>query len=564
MNMPSLEYSDDKERSAVLRSRHADWIEPLLQEPIVTPRAYVAQAPAEHRRSFGQYFTPSRIAAWMADWVIQPSTRSLLDPAAGTGVLLQAALRQQQRHAEIALTALDADPAILQVLAHNLRDAQARLTIRQQDFLLDDDPAAYDAIICNPPYLRHRRLHDRQALLAGLERQLGIKLSAFSNSYVLFMLKIATRLAAQGRATIITPVEYLNANFGVPIRSFLLRRNLVDGLLLFEHTRLVFDDANTTACVLLLRADRVPDDPIVFAHVADETELAPIDELPAHAVARYAPSSLDAEAKWLRLFPATPAAPTWLPDQRMVALGSLAEVRRGIATGANEFFTLTEAERADHAIPTEYARLCITKAAHAPHLVFTADDLAGLRETNKKIYLLDAQSDLPEPLRIYLERGLRLGIDRRFLPAHRTLWFAMEHRPVAPLWVNVFSRRGFRFVLNDAQIANLTPFHCIYPSLAHSSHLLLLAAFLNSAIAESVIAGQQRIYGSGLRKFEPLDVAALAVPDPAVVPEGLGLEIRELYRQRCELERSDPGAARLLSKTIDRLWREYLGGASER
>lgn len=538
------------------------WLSPLLREPGITPHAYVTHAPPEYRRAWGQYFTPQRIAEWMAANVLQPGTRSILDPAAGTGVLIEALLHQPGWKPETALTAVDADPAILRVLRHNLQTAALpNLTIRRQDFLLDADYTRYDAIICNPPYIRHRRLRDRQALLSTFERRLDLKLSAFSNSYVLFILGIAARLAAHGRAAIITPFEYLNANFGVPIRSFLLRHNLVDGLALFDHTRLVFDDANTTACVLLLRADRATDDPIPFVHVADEAELAPIEQLPERAIARYRLAELDAEAKWLPLFPAMPTAPTWLPDRRMVPLRELADVRRGIATGANDFFTLTETERARHEIPLAQTRLCITKASHAPYLRFTADDLQHLHEADKKIYLLDVRDELSRAVQAYLDRGQRLGIHRRFLPAHRGVWFATEPRPVAPLWVNAFSRRGFRFVLNDAGCANLTTFHCIYPLGTEREQIVLLAAFLNSAIAATVIARQHRIYGSGLHKFEPLDVAALHVPDPAALPGSLSAAICQMYLHCCAVERTDRSEAGLLKVEIDRLWSEQLGGA---
>ncbi|MBV9790714.1 MAG: N-6 DNA methylase, partial [Chloroflexi bacterium] len=561
-----MEDLDDEERIDMVRSFDAldksGWLAPLLRESHVTPQAYVTHAPPEHRRHFGQYFTPQRIAEWMAAYVLQPDTRTVLDPAAGTGVLLEALLQQPGWKPEIALTALDIDPAILQVLAHNLDSAApSKLMLRQGDFLLDPDASLYDAIICNPPYIRHRHLRNRQALLGMFERRLDLKLSAFSNSYVLFILGIATRLAAHGRAAIITPFEYLNANFGVPIRSFLLRQNLVDGLALFEHTRLVFDDANTTACVLLLRAGRAADDPIAFVHVADETELAPIDDLPEQTITCYRVAELDAEAKWLPLFPSTPTAPVWLPDRRMVALGELADVRRGIATGANDFFTLTETERTSYGIALTQTRLCVTKAAHAPDLRFTDADLERLRAADKKIYLLDTRDELTSAIRAYLDRGEQLGIHRRFLPAHRSVWFAPESRPVAPLWVNAFSRRSFRFVLNDAGIANLTTFHGIYPFVTERDPLLLLAAFLNSGIAATVIARQHRIYGSGLHKFEPLDVAALHAPDPASVPDSLSAAIVQAYLRRCEIERTDRDEAARLKDEIDQLWREYLRGA---
>jgi adenine-specific DNA-methyltransferase len=541
------------------------WVAPLLQQPQISPQLYCAAAPLAHRRRFGQFFTPPHIAAWMADYVAQPHVAAALDPAVGTGVLAGALLDHPRLPRAAILRAYDRDPTMIAICRRNLAAAGARLQPIAGDFLAEPvDDRRYDAIVCNPPYLRHRVLHERRTLIPALAARFGLPLSIFSNSYVLFMLQIAAQLSARGRAAIITPVDYLNANFGRPIKAFLLRANLIDGLLLFDQTSLVFAEVNIAACVLLLRAARAADDPLTLAHVADDSQLQPLDRLPAASTARYLPAAMQPEQPWLPLFPgaqpASIAAPALLPRRRTLPLGELATVKRGIATGANEFFTLSAAECAAHGIAPHEVRPCLIKATHAPQLHVTAADVERLLLSDGKIYLLDLQAEPTPATARYLEHGRRLGIDRRYLPQQRKPWYSTEQRPSAPLLVTTFSRRGFRFTLNDAGIVNLTAFHCIYPHSLSRDELLALAAFLNSNAGAEALRQRQRIYGSGLHKLEPLDVAALQVPDVRDPPRSLLENMAQLYLDRCAAQRSDPERERTIAAQIDRLWAAYLAG----
>jgi adenine-specific DNA-methyltransferase len=129
----------------------------------------------------------------------------------------------------------------------------------------------------------------------------------------------------------------------------------------------------------------------------------------------------------------------------------------------------------------------------------------------------------------------------------------------APLWVNTFTRHQFRFVLNDALVANLTAFHAIYPLIEDREYWLLLAALLNTAFVASRLQQQLRIYGSGLQKLEPLDVAALDVPDPERIPAMRRTEIVAWYQRRCATERTDVVSAKEAAQQIERLVVDLVG-----
>ena len=73
---------------------------------------YVSTVPIAHRKRLGQYFTPYRIAACMAQWIVgNSSCKTILDPAVGLGVFFRVILEHQKKQYE--LTGYDTDAVIL-------------------------------------------------------------------------------------------------------------------------------------------------------------------------------------------------------------------------------------------------------------------------------------------------------------------------------------------------------------------------------------------------------------------------------------------------------------------
>ena len=88
----------------------------------------------------------------------------------------------------------------------------------------------------------------------------------------------------------------------------------------------------------------------------------------------------------------------------------------------------------------------------------------------------------------------------------------------------VFSRGAFRFVLNAARALHLTAFHGLYLHTTPGGAAVdALMRFMGSAAGQRSILAQTRIYGGGLRKLEPRDVAAIEIPRrlaEALTPSG--------------------------------------------
>lgn len=368
------------------------------------------------------------------------------------------------------------------------------LELRGGDFLRARFAEPFDAIVCNPPYVRHHGRPRDEALLRRLEVDAGLRLSRLSNLYAWFLVRIWRLLAPAGRAAVITPAEWLNADFGAALKRWLLEHNAFDAIVQFDPAAAAFPGVLTTAAIFLLRRGRKDGEPVRLRQVRSA------DELDAADLGRpIAPDSLDPARKWSAIIARGGAA-----GAARAPLSRFARCVRGIATGANRYFVLTRSELRAFGIDRADVRLCISKAAQVRGDRLTAADLAALVAADERVFLLCPREPLAPAVRRYLRRGTVAGIDRRYLPAHRTPWYQPEERAAAPIWVNVFSRGGFRFVRNEAGALHLTAFHAIYPRAGVDADRLWRA--LCAGPTHRAIEREQRHYADGLCKLEPRDV----------------------------------------------------------
>jgi adenine-specific DNA-methyltransferase len=456
------------------------------------------------RRRLGQFATPVPIARWMAGWVLEGRPRSVLDPAVGDGVLVRELMRLRARRGErgpLRLDVFDVDGAVLSEFV----DGISRKGIRHRcaDFVTTRLDRCFDGIIANPPYVRHHGLLYSEAVYRQYEAICGRRLRRTVNLYGLFLLKLGSLLSARGRAAVILPCEWLNAEFGAAIKAHLLESNLLDAIVQFDPTMRVFGDALTTACIVLLRRGRGPDEGVRLVGVGGAADL---ETMSAAGSAVFRRCDLDSNEKWSCLFDGGSQAPS-----AGLVLGGVASCRRGIATGANDYFTFSESARCRWRIDERDVAPCVTRARHVRGDRFTSRQWRQLRDADEPVWLLSPRPRLSAAVRRYLDEGVRRKIDRRYLPAHRPVWYRPEARPPAPILVTVFAREGFRFVRNEAGVLNLTAFHGVYPRRATGVALERLHGALCRAVAGDGIARQRRVYGGGLYKLEPRDVERLRI-----------------------------------------------------
>jgi adenine-specific DNA-methyltransferase len=212
---------------------------------------YAARVDIAHRRRFGQFFTPPKIAAIMADWTCETNPRTLLDPAVGMGILVRTARAKQ---ADLMVTSYEKDPVILNAY-HSTKQPSGGIELIHADFLVADVDNTFDSFLMNPPYLRHHDMDYGFDIFADYSARYGTAISKLSNSYVLFLIKCCELLNPKGRGAAIVPAEWMNANFGKALKEYLIQNRLLREIIYFSNCSEIFDDALTTASILLIEKD---------------------------------------------------------------------------------------------------------------------------------------------------------------------------------------------------------------------------------------------------------------------------------------------------------------------
>ncbi len=526
-------------------SRLGDWDTSAPEE------SYIGQAPDWHRKKYGQFFTPGPIAEFMCRWVLEKNPRTVLDPGCGTGVFIREILR---RAPGCNITGVDADPFILSAARNSIEEADG-VNFIKGDFLTWEARHTFDAIVANPPYLKHHNFHYGCDIFKDIGAKNGVKVSRLANIYVLFILEISRRLADDGRAAIIVPGEWVNANFGKVIKEFLLDRGLLRALVYFSYSGCLFADALTTASIMLIEKGRHGRavESVLTAYVEHDVEveeLYPILRMedvhcPKIVCQRFALEELRDEKKWDSLLKARHGG----VPKGYVRLSELADTRRGIATGANSFFHISEERVRALGIGARSVVACVGKARDVGSVIFRKRDYDLLREKQRRAWLLDFKEPLTEEEAEYLREGEKAGLPRRYLLSKRTPWYSMEKRDPAPIWAGVFVRRGLRFIFNEAGVRSLTAFHCIYPKDERRSFCKALTAVLNSRKVREYAARERRVYGGGLAKFEPADLLDICVPDIRSAKEATLCELGDtLDMLDAEIRNSDNGSEDILAR----------------
>lgn len=517
---------------------------------------YKQDTPTAHRKLYGQFFTPQPIADLMCDWVLAGKPDTVLDPAIGPGVFAATIL---ERSPGTRVVGVDIDPEVLKYtrMLHRGR----RLELIQDDFLTTRQLENYSAIIANPPYLRHHDFSYDIDIFEAIGERNDVKLSKLSNIYVLFVLEICRRLVPTGRAAIIIPTEWANANFGKAMKDFLLERGLLKRLLYFTHEALPFEDALTTASVLLLEKQRgfVGDSSVSTHFLTGVTGAVELRQLASDSIeevegviSRIFPASvLRAEKKWDHLLK------TGSQDRvrGLVPLRSLAKTKRGIATGANEFFHVPLQRAKEFGIQGKHLLPCVGGASAVKGFVFCAEDFEQLVRSGRRSHLISIGSPSAMEEK-YLAEGVAAKLPSRYLLAARKEWHVMERRDPAPIWAAVFGREGVRFIRNKANVLNLTTFHCIYPLSEDSQFIDALTVCLNSKTVQERARKQQRVYGGGLLKFEPKDLLDIEVPDLSKVSR------RTIERLAATLPSCGADSTNMLPSQIDSLVEDAIREAA--
>jgi hypothetical protein len=207
-------------------------------------------------------------------------------------------------------------------------------------------------------------------------------------------------------------------------------------------------------------------------------------------------------------------------EEGSVTLGSLATVKRGVATGANSFFVLSSAAARSAGISRRFLRPAMGNAKLLRAPAIRLRDFARWSSRGERVWLLDIRTSKSKSVKKYLLKGKRLGVHLGQICRNRSRWYEMERREVPPILATYMSKGGPRFAKNLAGLVPLNVFHGVYPKDLSPHQVNQLLSYLNSDEFREKVARGGRIYSSGLIKVEPRELMAISVPDVRCIPTG--------------------------------------------
>jgi adenine-specific DNA-methyltransferase len=460
---------------------------------------YIDETPLNHRKDYGQFFTPNPVARLMAEWVMKDDPKTILDPAFGLGVFFDEVTKINSEN-QVVFTGYEIDNHIIAYLNYNGRNPNLRII--NNDYL-EAEVGSFDGIICNPPYMRFQRFLNRHDVLPKIEEKLGKKLIGYSNISSVFLVKSLNELNVNGNLAFIMPFEFFNTGYGKEIKKSLLANHLLKQIIIFSNEKEIFPDATTTVCVLFCKNDG-KEEAIKITHIKSSEEIDKISDISNFYQQEIMPSDLPYDKKW------TPIILSLFSEQErpdgFCKLSLYGSFTRGIATGANEFFALTKSKIEEYKLDKNNYCKCITKSAQIRKSVFTEIDFNRLFNADMPVHCLDVKDHGNQEIQNYIKEGERLEYHERYLTKTRTIWYKIENRKPASILIGVFNRGRLKVIRNFTTAINFTCFHCFYPNMFGEQLINKLFVYFLSDLGQEIIKTNKRSYGDELDKFEPGDL----------------------------------------------------------
>jgi hypothetical protein len=472
---------------------------------------------AAERNKWGQFATPPELAYSLAHYAcaLAGQTRlRFLDPAIGTGSFYSALCRAVAANTLETATGIELDP-LFAAAARKLW-ATTGLDIIQGDFTKQTPPSRrFNLILTNPPYVRHHHLAsiEKNRLKTQLAHMLRMKISGLAGLYCYFVLLSHDWMEENGLALWLVPSEFMDVNYGATLRHYLTECVTLLHIHRFCPTDVQFSDALVSSAVVIFRKSHPSP-----GHCARFSFGGPIQE--PRLQAEILLDTLRQSRKW-----------TQFPEQTKVhgaddlTLGDFFTIKRGLATGSNSFFILGREEIKRWDIPRRFLKPILPGPRYLTTDVIEEQPIEG-PTAFPRLYLLDCSE--PEGkiktawprFYEYLRKGREQDVHTSYLASHRNPWYSQEQRPPAPFLCTYMGRSAkgrhpFRFIWNRSAATAHNVYLMLYPKNRLQemlqSHPELGAKVFEALqrIAPDQIVSGGRVYGGGLHKVEPKELAQI-------------------------------------------------------
>lgn len=471
------------------------------------------------RNILGQFSTPFNLAIEMVykARIIFNGTEKIyfLDPAIGTGVFYSALTQVYEFESIEKALGFEIDdhygkPA-MSLWSNTLLEYHITDFTKQK--LPKSEADKFNLIICNPPYVRHHHFtKEKERLKKLVFKSSKIKLSGLSGLYCYFLGIAHSWMKIDGIAGWLIPSEFMDVNYGKEIKKYLLEEVTLIQIHRFDPTDLQFEDALvSTTIVWIKNAKPIKDHKVkfTFGNTLSEPRIEKLVDV----------NILANENKWSR-FPILNERPI----NNCVKIKDYFTIKRGIATGDNDYFILTLDEIMERELPLSQFQPILPSPRFLNDLIIEANS-QGYPKLKEQLFVLNSNLSIKEieirypNLYTYIQMGIKKGVPNRYLCSKRKLWYSQETRDPSQFYCTYIGRtendkkKTFRFIHNKSNAIVSNSFLILYPNnrlsvLLNKNVTLgkLIAEELNN-LSSSLMIEEGRVYGGGMYKMEPKELA---------------------------------------------------------
>lgn len=465
----------------------------------------------------GGYYTPKKIAEFIATWAIRTKNDEILEPSCGDGSFISAiadrlhemgASDQSIKHnvTGVELDKVEASKA-----------SQYGPNVVQSDFFTYyqkciDGEKEFDVIVGNPPFIRYQNFEEEYRKVAfELMTKHGFQPNRLMNIWLPFLVLACKALKPDGRVGMVIPAELFQVDYAAEARLFL--SNYFESLTLVTFKKLVFDDIQQE--VILLLGERKSSKQGIRVVELDGLESLISAGQTCLEVAEV--KKLDhSKDKWVKYYLSNEELnllDRLNKSSKITNATDLYDVNVGLVSGENAFFVINQ-EIVDKFHLQESVVPIISRTDQIKGLELTEQDYENLVKAGKKVYFFEPADlpidELPKSQRKYIQWGEAQEYNKNYKCRIRPRWYQVSYTWRAEAFLVRQANLYPKMVLNNK--------HALVTDTLHKVRFhegvdgrTVVGAFLNTyTLALSETLG--RSYGGGVLTFEPGEMRKMRIP----------------------------------------------------
>lgn len=446
------------------------------------------------KRKNGIYYTPQKLAQYLADPLINGKNMRVFDPAYGEGSLLLATelifKSKNKANSTLELFGCDIHPV------NGLLTHLPKANLKQSDFFNVEDKSQFDVIISNPPYVRHQN-QARDQINEYRKKHDSLKfLSNSSDLWAYFLIKSISHLKNNGSIGLILPWAFLQADYAQNIRNWLLNKFKKIKVLALNHPYFEAESAQERVVIVWLFNKDHMTSKIEFAFANDINNEISYRELKINEWNSNKVIGIDYNLDLLYN--------KLLFEFGFLKLGEIATIRIGIVTGANSFFIRNKEELSFLGFKNSHLVPIISLANELPIVIKEGS-------SNLKRLVCISEKDKINYSK-FIESGEILGFDKRSHSKQRKSWFSVSQGKVPDAFFPYRVGKIPYLVINKNSIQSTNSIHRIYfkGEITEIEKKWITISML-SIYGQLSIEINAKTYGRGMLKMEPGALAKVIV-----------------------------------------------------